>query len=438
MHVLAVSSIEAYAPAETGAGKARLAVAPIVIAFVVLTGLASALHKDLTQGFDEVAHLSYVAHMQETHFAWPSLTGMRMLDPKTLQFTDAANYLNHPPMFYALLAALGPPVVGNPDAVFVLRAIDVVLVALGFAALIALGFAARLSRYALYAYVVPLVCVPVLIPLAGSVNNDTMAFLGGAVALLGCFRAIAGDRKVWLAVAFGGLVLAAWAKLTGLLLVGGMVTTAVAYLVWRGKLAARWMLALGLALAVAAAPYIVFLVQYGSAAPNTPAQIALIADGARAAGWSELPRKSFPDYAVYFVSSFIAEWMPSLAPRSALNYAMLAIPVGALACAGAGCAFALRRLRQRRETALDAVVLAGTLAMIATFAVHIGYSYQRHLATGWLMDAYPRYYLPLIAVVPLAGLCLLASVDNARARTGLIAFLIAGPIAFQILGAPLG
>jgi hypothetical protein len=31
---------------------------------------------------------------------------LHLLDPQTLQFTNDANYLNHPPPFYALLAVL--------------------------------------------------------------------------------------------------------------------------------------------------------------------------------------------------------------------------------------------------------------------------------------------------------------------------------------------
>ena len=130
--------------------------------------------------------------------------------------------------------------------------------------------------------------------------------------------------------------------------------------------------------------------------------------------------------------------MPTLAARSAFNYAMLAIPVAAIGCALAGVAVSSRRLWRRTDTALDVVVCAGALALIATFAVHIGYSYQRHLATGWLMDAYPRYYLPLIAIVPLAGLSLVAGIAHPRWRAALLAFLMAGPVLFRLLGAPLG
>jgi hypothetical protein len=84
------------------------------------------------------------------------------------------------------------------------------------------------------------------------------------------------------------------------------------------------------------------------------------------------------------------------------------------------------------------VVIAGAVALVATFAIHVTYSYGRHLATGWLMDAYPRYYLPLAAIVPLAGLSLLAAVEAPRRRAALLAFLIAAPAIFRVFGAPLG
>jgi len=70
--------------------------------------------------------------------------------------------------------------------------------------------------------------------------------------------------------------------------------------------------------------------------------------------------------------------------------------------------------------------------------LHVRHSYADHLATGWLMEAYPRYYLPLAAIVPLAALSLAAGIADPRWRSALLGFLIAGPILFRIFGAPLG
>jgi hypothetical protein len=234
------------------------------------------------------------------------------------------------------------------------------------------------------------------------------------------------------------MIVASFAKLTGLLLTGAMVGGVTAYLVWRRRFVWPLLIAAAFAFAVAAAPYIIFYTQYGSPTPQTPAQIALLADGAHAAGWADLPRKSFADYLGYFVIAFIADWMPALDDRSLFQYAMLAIPVAALFCAFAGIALSLRRLWLRQESTLDVVVIAGTIAIAVTLAIHVIYSYGRHLSTGWLMDAYPRYYLPLAAIVPLAGLPLLAAVEAPRRRAALLIVLIAGPAVFRVFGSPLG
>ena len=435
-----VSSSPAYATpgALTAPATANFFVAAVILGLFVLSAALSAERKGISAGFDEVAHASYVAHIQHSGDAWPNLTAMRLIDPRTFQFTDAANYLNHPPPFYDLLAVLGPRLEGRPPALLAHRLIDVAIAAIGFAALLGLGLAARFPRHEFYAFAVPLACIPVLVPIAGAVNNDNLAFLGGAVATLGAWQLVATDRASWLVIALLGLIAASWAKLTGLLLIGPMLGAVIAYLLWRQRLSWSALMPIALVFALAAAPYIIYAVQYGSPTPQTPAQIALLEDGARTAGWADLPRKSFPAYIVYFVIAFVADWMPALGERNVLQYSMLAIPVAALGCALTGIALSLRRLWRRDETALDVVVIAGTLALVATFAIHVTYSYGRHLATGWLMDAYPRYYLPLAAIVPLAGLSLLAAVEAPRWRAALLAFLIAGPAVFRVFGAPLG
>ena len=435
-----VSSTPAYATpgALTAPATTNFFVAAVILGLFVLSAALSAERKGITAGFDEVAHAAYVAHIQHTGEAWPDLKAMRLIDPQTFQFTATANYLNHPPPFYDLLAALGPRLEDRPQALLAHRLIDIAIASLGFAALLGLGLAARFPRHEFYAFAVPLACIPVLVPIAGAINNDNLAFLGGAVAMLGAWQLVATDRAGWLVVALLGLIAASWAKLTGFLLTGAMLGAVIAYLLWRRRLRWSLLLPIALAFALAAAPYIIYTVQYGSPTPQTPAQIALLQDGARTAGWADLPRKSFPAYIVYFVIAFVADWMPALGDRNVLQYSMLAIPVTALGCALTGITLSLRRLWRRQDTALDVVVIAGTVALIATFAIHVTYSYGRHLATGWLMDAYPRYYLPLAAIVPLAGLSLLAAVEAPRWRAGLLAFLNAGPAIFRVFGAPLG
>jgi len=413
---------------------------PLCIVFLVLFilgGIAAALNKDIRKGFDELAHVSYVAALQTNKESWPRLEQLHMLDPASFRFTDEASYLNHTPLYYLLHAHLGPAIEGHPEALIWHRLLDVGMAAIGLAAALALTFALGFSRLEFLAYAVPLIATPVLVPLAGAVNNDNAAFAGGALALFAAGRLLTGAGTAWLVVALIGLVIAAAAKLTGFLLVGGFLGALFLYLVWRKQMTRGWLVLFVAAFLVAAAPYLAFLVQYRSLAPETSAQLAMLQDAAREMGWAGAPRLSFPAYAINFTTSFVAGWMPTLAPRNAMHHAMLAIPIAAITCAIAGSWLAIRRALAGREHPLDVMVVAGFFALAATFILHIVFSYERHLATGWLMDAYPRYYLPMIAIVPLACIVLLRAVEP-RWQPALLAFLIGGPVVFRLLGGPLG
>jgi hypothetical protein len=430
------ASPQPHAGAEPAAANWRACA--FVLLLVAIAGTFCALGKDVTHGFDETAQASYVAYIQHSGVLWPALERLPLLDPSSFQFTDKANYLNHPSPYYALLAQLGPTLEGHPGAIVIARLLNVAMVTAGLATLMMIVLAARLSRMAFYAYLVPLVCIPVLLPLAGSINNDNAAFAGGALAMLGAWQVVATGRGAWLGAALAGVVIAAWAKLTGLLLAGGMLAGVLAWLAWRGRFERAWIAPVAIAALLASAPYIAFVVQYGSPVPNTPAQSEMVNQAAQAAGWDKVRPMSAPAYVVFFVLTFIMEWLPSLLPRSALNYDALLIPVTAALFAFGGVAVSARRIARRNEGPLDVVVAAGALAFAATFAIHGVYSYHRYVAYGWLMDAYPRYYLPLAALIPLAGLSLLTAIEQPRARALLAGFLIAGPIVFRLLGAPLG
>ncbi len=416
---------------------AVIAVLGAVLALFVFSAALSAHRKPMSQGFDEVAQVSYIAQMQSTPQLRSDLNRLRLLDPQTFRFTDQPNYLNHPSFYYLVLAQSGPILAGHPDTLQVFRLLNVLMAGLGFAAVLAIGLAARFDRLQLYAYVVPLFCIPVLPLLAGSVNNDNGAFLGGMLLLIGVFRWLDTHRRDWLFLALAGTLIAAWSKLTGFLLGEGLLAVVSLYLIVRRRMRPDWAWGVILTSIAAALPYIVFVAQYGSPAPATEAQTDLLTLGAQSAGWAASPRLSPLAYGAYFTSEFIAAWMPSLVPRNAFQYAMLAIPVAALLCAAAGIWVSARKILRREERSLDVVIVAGAVAIAATFACHIAFSYERHLATGWMMDAYPRYYLPMAAIIPLAGLSAASIPRGTALRRFMLAFLIAGPMLFLIFGVPL-
>lgn len=77
--------------------------AMVVVLLLVVAAAFSANRKQVTTGFDELAHASYVAQLQRAGTFWPDLESLRLLDPKTFAFTAKASYLNHPPLYYHLI-----------------------------------------------------------------------------------------------------------------------------------------------------------------------------------------------------------------------------------------------------------------------------------------------------------------------------------------------
>jgi hypothetical protein len=416
-----------------GSARAGWRVCAIVLLLFIAAAALSAMRKDLMQGFDEVAHASYVAHLQHNRRDLACLRGNA--DARSLELPlHGRSQLSQSSL--AVLLAAGPA--RSRPAVLAHRLINVAFAAIGLAALMAIGLAAGLPRLTLYAYVVPLACIPVLAPLAGAVNNDNAAFAGGAIATLAAFQLLATGSRAWLLAALGGVILASWAKFTALLLAGGLVAGVLLWLLWRGRLPSRWTAPIAIAALLAGAPYMAFVIQYGSPTPATPGEIAMIEAGAHTAGWDSAERLRPLAFAMHFVSKFVLEWMPTLKPRNAVNYAALAIPIAAALCALAGIMVAVRRIARGQETPLDIVIASGALAFAVTFLIHGIFGYRLHAEFGWLTTAYPRYYLPLAALLPLAGLALLGEIRTSSIRAILLVFLIVGPVLFRLLGEPLG
>jgi hypothetical protein len=410
----------------------------IVLAMFILAATLATVRKDVTFVFDEIPHLSYVAYLQHSHEVWPTFSEMWLIDPSNFRFTNERNYLDHPSIYYWLMAWLGPDLEGHPDAVLFYRLFNIALAAIGLAAWMAIGIVLRLPPLKLYAYILPLACIPVLATLAGTVTNDNMAFAGSGIAALAIFQLLITRKPVWLMTALAGVIIASWAKFPPMLQTGGLVGVVLIWMLWQRRLDWRWIAPSAIAALIAGAPYIVFFVQYGSPAPRTPGQIEMFTHIAQASGWTDAPRLSPVSFAMTFLWEFIVDWMPVERTRSALAYAALAIPVATALCALAGVALSAQRVARAEAEPLDVIVVSGGIAFAVTFMLHMIFSYRLHIDFGWMTSAYPRYYLPLLPILPLANLMLLDTLDTPRARTLLLVLLIAGPMIFRVAGASYG
>jgi hypothetical protein len=324
-----------------------------------------------------------------------------------MRFTSEPSYLNHPSAYYRLLA-LGPDITG---ALAGYRLLNTFMIAGALLLLFATVFAALEEDQLRIAGTVLVGTVPVMAQLGGSVNNDNLAILGGALAIYGAARYLPHRSLASLGLICAGLLLAALAKLTGLMLCGAFVALLFAQV----RPSAKHLLILAAALSLAVLPYISLWVSYGSPAPETPGQLQMLAEGAREAGWDRQLRLTPWAYLVDFSRQMLSGWMPHLGGRTTLQSAALALPLSLFAIAAIGCWH-------------DPITRAGAGAVAMTSVVHLVFSYERHLETGWLLDAYPRYYLPLLGIWPLAMANTLR-----KAPAWLTWFVIAAPFGFALL-----
>lgn len=384
----------------------ELVVALLLIAFLAST-VAHIFNPNIPAGFDELAHVSFVAQIQQCA-CLPTLDELRMLDPVTRQFTLEPSYLNHPPTYYAALS-IGPDIATWLPA---FRLFNVLLTGAAMVLLFATLFRLVAEPLPRIAGAVLIGTVPLMGQLAGTVNNDNLAMLGGAMTVFGGARYIGRKTAANLAILCGGVLVAALAKLTALLLCGVFLVV----ILIQAKSHPRHVLNAAAALALAALPYALLTLHYGSPAPHTAGQMRMLLDGAKDAGWDTQARLGPVAYVFFFCRSMLEGWMPRFGSRTALQHAALLLPLAVFALAAR---FAWR----------DRLCKAGAYAAAVMFAVHISFSYQRHVETGWMLDAYPRYYFPMLGILPLAVGQALRNLPKIFAYPA-----IAAPLAFALLG----
>ncbi len=215
--------------------------------------------------FDELEHISYAAHLQETGRLLPQFEEQRTLSPGDLgRWDDRPNYLGHPSPFYVLIALVLDRQLPPRQAILMPR--------LASAGLLLVGVASTLSaarrpfgrdRVAFLLFCLAVALCPKLLAVSGQVSNDSLAFLGGALAYWGaseeeqcCWR---GPAAIGL-----GLALALWAKPNAGLAVGAWIGI---FLLLRIPLRPGLLLGVALGLAVGCIPYLFIIMSYGAIVP---------------------------------------------------------------------------------------------------------------------------------------------------------------------------
>jgi hypothetical protein len=336
---------------------------------------------------DEQGHVSYAMHLAQHQQFFPSLTEMQLFDFAQTRWSGQANFINHPPLAYRLLNLftdfdpLGPKT----------RTASISFFALGFAALLfGLHLTGMFSNLGLAA--VTMFCVLLKLQRFGETFSiDSIAFLGGNLAFLGTvllWKPPVSTRSAQAALAIGGLgtALCIAAKLNAALLAGAFVLAGLVFFSLRewpvlSRISKPMLLLIVLACLASAYPYVVFVQEFGSPAPNTPGQVKMLSDGIDA------PRLAF----AFYLFQSLKGALENAGPDAVVTYGLFAAVtvIAALAASfGQG--------RDAGAFPLQPIARAAVIATVLTLALHLGFSWQRHLRYGWQPELYPRYYFPLL------------------------------------------
>lgn len=416
------------------------------IALIVFAGrcLMVAWFGHFPNAYDEHAHFSYALHVLQTSEVAPSLDDLRLTDPSApARWSEQRNYLNHPSPYYVLMAwAARPFDLSAPGLIRLWRLFGAALAALGLALMLRLGREAGWSAPAQTAFVTLIALNPTLPVLGGIISNDNLALVGGALTCLGVFRLLAGARSggVWMTAA-AGVLIASVAKLTAALLCGLLLAFALAWLIAGSGLAVirSWQAWLCLsAAALGAGPYLALIIEHGSPAPFTAGQAAILASRLAEMPEWQSSRLGFWPYVAHFWQSLLVYW-PPVTPANSAQVALLALPA---TCLGLSLIAALGAMRAvaagRGDDPTACFVACGTLAMAVMLMVHLGFTFARHQDTGWLRGVYPRYYFPLLAVLPAACAWLIERCRGEAHRRALAGVVIATTVGYDVLHRVLG
>ena len=361
--------------------------------FVVLT-LALGLLQPFPTGFDELQHLSYLRWMQEAPTLLPAQGAMTVLDLGGLgRWTGERNHLNHPSFYYLVLGAVTPADLG----VLPLRALNVVLAGAAAALTIHAGCRLLSGRTERILFALAALSFPKAAVIGGTINNDNLAALAGAMLFAGLVGLTGGVW--WIAAA---LAIAGWTKLNALIALG--VAAGLWLLLTRERRLQNWAV-IAAGAATGCVPTLLNLLTIGSLVWVDEARFFVAP--------AERPDLNLAGYGRFFFEMFAAKWAAAeYAAPAWLCFGLLLVPFG-LAFLGS------RSGKPRLLSAYGA-------AFGATLAVHFWFGWQSYLGIGDLSIAQPRYYAvlwPGLSVGIALGIARLWTVSRPAGAAGILALI---------------
>jgi hypothetical protein len=342
--------------------------------------------------YDELQHLSFIAALRDAPTLFPHYGSYRVLTENLRAWSDARNYIAHPPLYYLLLAPFG-------DNAALLRAMNLAMATAGFALCAQAGMRLLATAPQRWAYLLLLLAFSKPALIAGMINNDNLVLLQTGVL----FRLLASERSRPLAVA---AVLAAvgWTKFNAFVGLVFWVGLLHAFLIARGRkrLFCRASFVLSAGVLCGAIPALANLATLGSFT-YIPVDFLYVEPAARPA---------------YDFSAFTAAFFHKIGLK-VLFMDGLADMLPALITIAAIASFA--RFASRASPLARDIAVSAWLAMLAFAVLHLAYGWNSFSSLGTMSDAQSRYYVMLwpgfaLAAV-LGGMALAERIRGLKAQS---------------------
>lgn len=367
--------------------------------FVLLQCAAMAVTTRLGEPPDEWAHLSYVQ----------DVAGGRLIPDYAdgrINNSERSNYLTHPPLYYSLLGIYTRIAQFDPVQDYrQLRLVSAAFVGIGVLLWLLIARHAGIGALGMALGTLSACATPMFSYAAGSINNDSLLYLGIGLFFFGISRAYLTPRDDAIAVAavLSGLVVTFLTKATGsAFLVFFMLASLT--LDWRQSLSflksRRTLGVVGMVGIVCGGYFLYALLHFGAFLP-APAPLYAEARPAQPL----VPIEYVVRYAVIMwerlpIIMSHASIQPFVTPKGTAAFqGMLLLPVLSWMLSRPGA-----RARGVPESLLrgtDAFVIAGA----ATIIMHIIVAYRGYLSTGLMAGLQPRYFaflLPALWLLPFA------------------------------------
>jgi len=365
----------------TNSAPARLPSIILWCAFAALVALT--LNNLATAAFpftaiDEHGHLSYTLHLINTHRWCPDFSQFPMVDVATNKALHTPNYINHPPMFYWFMKLAHVAIPSLHPIQFRLFSLALSLLAMWLYTRFGTRLGLSVGGSILYAL------FPFMLYLQlqmGFYSNDAMALLGGVITNYASLHWLKGERPHRSIFWMGAGVLLASVKLTALLLVGLYALFCLGLRAQQVRVLPRRFFLFGVFIAaISAAPFVYFLLTFGSPAPTTLGQLAQLKACLHC---NHAPMEFFA-----WLGFFISQFANQLSVPEATFFPILAYAAALLA-------LFWPRMNQP-SSPMRAMAIASAAATLITLGIHATFSWQRYHEYGWIFDSLVRYYLPLI------------------------------------------